>query len=176
MVRSTLGRPVELIDTTRSWLPSDGVARHTVSVAAAVTPTPVAEKLMLVTLPDIMNPSGNFFWAWTTTPSSRSTTQPSAQSPVQVLPSDEAHSLAGLLRLIASLRANCALATKSLASEVSLLLNVTSWKDGTAIASKIANTEIVTIISIRVKPDSASDISPIMGRFPLLVPPLLSAE
>jgi len=146
-------------------------------VAAATTPTPVAEKLMLGTSPDIMNPSGNFFWAWTTTPSSRSTTQPSAQSsPVQVSPSDEAHSLAGLLRLIASLRANCALATKSLASEVSLLLNATPWNDGTAFASKTAITETVTIISIRVKPDSVGDAPPKGGCVPLAGTRLLSAE
>lgn len=47
LVRSTEARPVALIVTFRSWLPTLGVARQTVKVSA-VAPTPVGWKVKLV--------------------------------------------------------------------------------------------------------------------------------
>jgi len=59
----TLALPVVLISTTRSWLPTLGVARHTTKVGssgsgAGVTPTPDGWKTRLVTDELIRKPLG----------------------------------------------------------------------------------------------------------------------
>jgi hypothetical protein len=84
------------------------------------------------------------------------TIQPWAKSPVvaQVAPSEERHSVIAALRLTASLRAYCTLATKSLVYEASLLLSIADSKDGTTSRSSTAIRATVTSSSIRVKPRS----------------------
>jgi hypothetical protein len=87
-------------------------------------------------------------------PSSASTIQPASQPSglSQVAPPDDAHIVTVTLRLIASLRASCVLATMSLAKPESLLLNDASRNEGTASPTRIAMMTIAVIISITVKP------------------------
>ncbi len=59
-----------------------------------------------------------------------------------------------VFRFMASVRAACAEAKNEFPSEVNLELNINDWKDGTAIANKIAAMVIVTINSMRVNPFS----------------------
>ncbi|MCY1281354.1 hypothetical protein D9M70_301630 [compost metagenome] len=103
----------------------------------------------------IRNPLGAAGWLWITVPVELRTIQPCCQPPdeAQVVPFEEAQSVTGSLRLIASLRASATPATKSLAWDRSLLPKVTSVKLGTAIPRRIARTASVTINSTNVKPD-----------------------
>src|SRR5512139_512862 len=96
----TLGLPVRLISIVLFWLPTVGVARQSVSVAA-VAPAPVGWNTMLVAPPDSdsRKPFGSFAWLKSTVVPA-CTTQPFCQPP------EAADSVTVALRLIASLRAS----------------------------------------------------------------------
>jgi len=88
-----------------------------------------------------------------TTSSASRTSQPSVHVPVHEAPSDDAHSVVGLLALIASLRATVTLACRLLATALSLLFNAASRYEGTAKARVIPRIAIANSSSTIVTPD-----------------------
>ena len=75
-------------------------------------------------------------------------------------PSADAHSLMSALRLMASLRATWAAATRLFANPFSLADNVASLKFGTANATRTASTAIAIISSTSVKPPQRRSARP----------------
>lgn len=146
----TEGLPVALIAITRCWSPTLGVARHTVRLAA-VDPTPLGWKSMLVTFPLSRKPLGNGPRLNIAAPPA-STIQPLLQLPPQLVPLVEAHSVTIALRLIASLRASWVLDTNLLAIVLSLLPSMASLNAGTAIVASMAAMATVIMSSVSVKP------------------------
>lgn len=154
MLFPTEVRPVALIVTVRSCGPGLGVALQTMN-EAAVEPTPVGRKTTVSCPPlsAIFNPVGSAEWRNSTPLSDVRMIQPCSHDPVpQALPFDDTQSVMGEFRLIASLRASCALLAKSFAKDASLLPKSVLSNAGIAIETTIPRMAIVTINSTSVKP------------------------
>src|SRR5688572_5995495 len=154
MVVVTWEYPAARTVSTRSWEPS-GSSRHTV-MAAVVAPMPTGWNAIGVVPPAcvIWYPSGSPACFWITVAPESTTIQPCSQPPppAQVVPSDEAQTVTGRLRLIASLRASWMLASRLLAAALRRPPSDALRNVGTPIASRSAAIVSTTISSISVKP------------------------